>query len=131
MYQNPLSILAFFTPFIILYLSKICRFTAYILTTVKKIVAHNSSYYLFASMKEIRHNNYRNKKDPDLHCPQTEVLIYFIDFPSPILKELSHNKYQQASKGNHLSLRTIPIDFPNPLLHYHIDLCKNGYPFYC
>ena len=43
-----LSIFAFFTPFGILYLSKICRFTAYILTIVKKIVAHNSSHYLFA-----------------------------------------------------------------------------------
>ena len=52
MHQNPLSILAFFTPFIILYLSKICRFTAYILTIVKKIVAHNSSYYLFINIKK-------------------------------------------------------------------------------
>lgn len=64
MHQNPLSILAFFTPFVILYLSKICRFTAYILTIVKKIVAHNTSHYLFASMKEIHHNIYGNKKLP-------------------------------------------------------------------
>ena len=47
-HQNPLSILAFFTPFVILCLSKICRFTAYILTIVKKMVAHNTSHYLFA-----------------------------------------------------------------------------------
>ena len=63
-HQNPLSILAFFTPFVILCLSKICRFTAYILTIVKKIVAHNTSHYLFVGI--IHHNTYGNKKDPDL-----------------------------------------------------------------